>query len=65
MSYREHFIGVYLISIADHFYDIIEIKLLWQDVKFEGETNIVSHLNCKEINDYKLTGIACSDSFLE
>lgn len=43
---REYFIGVYLISLAVHFCDIIEIKLLWQDLKFEGESNIVSHLNC-------------------
>lgn len=46
MSHREYFIGVYLISIAVHFYDIIKIKLLWQDLKSEGEGNIVSHLNC-------------------
>lgn len=46
MSCRENFIGAYLISIAVHFHSIIEIKLLWQDLKSEGASNTVSHLNC-------------------
>lgn len=62
ISYREYFIGVYLISVTVHFYNIIEIKLLWQDLEFEGEGNIVYHLNCVRINDHKLSDISCSDS---
>lgn len=64
VSCRDYFTGVYLISIAVYFCDVTEIKLLWQDLKFEGESNIVSHLKCVWINDYELTDIACSDPFL-